>query len=237
MVSVIRPGQRVLQIPGYGVQTSRRAVSVAAAANWWAVAGKTCVAAYQPKSAGSYAASKVNLANPGTHDAGDGTAYPTWDTATGWKFNGSTQYLTTGIVPVNDQTWSAIVRISGGGTSNEECVFGLYNASNNAFNIYSYAAAATNAVLYRNAGQLSVAPGATSGVLAMAGNLAFRDGAQESGTIGAGAGSNSLAIILGAINYSPLLHHFSGNILAFASYSNTLTAGEVATVSAAMAAL
>jgi len=33
MVSVIRPGQRVLQIPGFGVQTSRRAVSVGGAAN------------------------------------------------------------------------------------------------------------------------------------------------------------------------------------------------------------
>jgi hypothetical protein len=67
--------------------------------NWWVVAGKTCMAAYQFKGAASYAAAKVNLANPGTYDCVDGAAYPTWATETGCTFNGSTQYLITGVAP------------------------------------------------------------------------------------------------------------------------------------------
>ena len=52
MVSVLRPGQRIINIPGIGVQTSRRAVSVAAAADWWAAGGApTPIAVYQPKGA------------------------------------------------------------------------------------------------------------------------------------------------------------------------------------------
>lgn len=67
------------------------------AANWWEAGGATnCVAAYQPKGAASLAASYVNLANPGVFDAAPGVA-PTWDAATGWSFNGSTQYLRSGV--------------------------------------------------------------------------------------------------------------------------------------------
>ena len=83
---------------------------------WWDLNGTitSCVAAYQPKGAASYAASKVNLANPGTYNAVDGTAYPTWDTSTGWKGNGASQYLSTGL-PYNFK--SAIVRFSGIGSN------------------------------------------------------------------------------------------------------------------------
>lgn len=78
-----------------------------AAADWWVVPGKTCVAAYQPIGAASLAASYVNLANPGTYDAAPGVA-PTWASATGWTFNGSTQYLTTGITPPRGPNMVAI---------------------------------------------------------------------------------------------------------------------------------
>lgn len=67
--------------------------AAAAAGSWWDLNGTltSCVAAYQPKGAADYAASKVNLANPGTYDLSDGVA-PNWDTGTGWGFTG-TQYL------------------------------------------------------------------------------------------------------------------------------------------------
>lgn len=55
------------------------------------------LAAFQPLGAASYAASKVNLLNPGTNDAADGTAYPTWDASYGWGMaSASLQYLTVG---------------------------------------------------------------------------------------------------------------------------------------------
>jgi hypothetical protein len=67
---------------------------------WWlsgSIPAANCIAAYQPKGAASYAASKVNLANPGTYNATDGAAFPSWDTAVGWTFaKASVQYLAAG---------------------------------------------------------------------------------------------------------------------------------------------
>ena len=77
---------------------------------WWLAGGipaSACVAAYQPKGASSYEASKVNLANPGVYNAVDGAAYPTWNVSTGWTGNGVDQYLLT----VKPSTyWSMIIR-------------------------------------------------------------------------------------------------------------------------------
>jgi len=63
--------------------------------DWWlsgGISAANAILAYQAKGAASYAASLVNLANPGTYDAYAGSA-PTWAAGTGWTFNGSTQYL------------------------------------------------------------------------------------------------------------------------------------------------
>lgn len=90
-----------------------------AAVSWWlsgGISAANCIAAYQPKGAASYAASKVNLANPGTYDAGDGSAYPTWNATDGWIF--VTKYLTTGIVPTDN--FSCVVRFSNT-VNNGEC--------------------------------------------------------------------------------------------------------------------
>ena len=60
--------------------------------SWWlagGIAAANCVAAYQPKGAASYAASKVNLANPGTYDLVKITNDPDFDAATGWTFDAS----------------------------------------------------------------------------------------------------------------------------------------------------
>ena len=56
------------------------------------IAKANCIAAYQPKGAASLAASYVNLVTPGTYDAAPGTA-PTFDSALGWTFDGTSQYL------------------------------------------------------------------------------------------------------------------------------------------------
>lgn len=72
--------------------------------DWWSVSGKTCIAAYQPKGAPSYAESLTNLANPGTYDAAEGDA-PTWDTGVGWTFD--QKWLRTGLTP--GSTYSLIV--------------------------------------------------------------------------------------------------------------------------------
>lgn len=65
---------------------------------WWLagdIPSANCLFAYQPKGADDYLSSKINLANPGTRNAEDGTNYPTWTGSTGWFFSwGSSQYLT-----------------------------------------------------------------------------------------------------------------------------------------------
>lgn len=75
----------------------------------WYVAGgvalANCIAAYQAVGAASYAASKSNLASPGTHDAADGVAVA-WDAAIGWTSDGN-KYLTTDVVHGDD--WSALI--------------------------------------------------------------------------------------------------------------------------------
>jgi len=73
----------------YGIQGALgRSVKRAAGGGWWDLNGtiKSCVAAYQPVGAADYAASKVNLLNPGTYNLSDGVAYPDWASATGWTF-------------------------------------------------------------------------------------------------------------------------------------------------------
>lgn len=109
---IIRAGEHIQHIPGYGISVRESGVAVAES-NWWEVAGKTCVAAYQPKGAASLAASYGNLANPGTYTLGPGDA-PTFDTALGWTFDGIADWLTqaTGYVLNNDaRTCVGLIRL------------------------------------------------------------------------------------------------------------------------------
>jgi len=56
----------------------------------------TPVGAWQAKNAASYAASLVNLVNPGTYDLTQAVGAVTWTAADGWAADG-TNYFTTGI--------------------------------------------------------------------------------------------------------------------------------------------
>lgn len=207
----------------------------AVAAGWWVVAGKTCVAAYKPKGAASLAASYINLANPGTYDAAPGVA-PTLG-ADGWVFDDGTQYLDTGIIPVNDQSWSAIVRFYGATTAGQGSLLGCCAAGGGAPYFLIQPNRATNQVLYGNGNFALVSTPLTSGVLAVSGAYGYRNGEVESDVIGV-AGGALRALYIGAMNQNGAAAGFGlCKIQAIAIYSDTLTAGEVAAVSAAMAAL
>lgn len=202
--------------------------------SWWQVAGKTCVAAYQPKGAASLAASYVNLATPGTYDAAQGVA-PTL-TADGWAFNGSSQYLTTGVIP-SSTSYTYLVRFSG--VANTWRMFGFQNSSAAVLWIEPSIAAMHH---YVHGGSFSdvLLTGAalTSGVMGIAGKAAYLNGSPDGTVAGAGFGGSAVEIFIGAINNGGGPGgYFSGNVQAFVAYSDTLTAGEVAVVSAAMAAL
>ena len=102
-------------------QPSSQAAAVAGG-GWWDLNGTitSCVAAYQPKGAASYAASKVNLTGDTDYDAVEGTA-PDWDVVNGWKSNGY-KYLTTGITATNG--YSAIVRFSNAAAADRPFIMG-----------------------------------------------------------------------------------------------------------------
>jgi hypothetical protein len=197
---------------------------------WYRAGGAPVpVAAYQPKGAADLASSYVNLANPGTYDAAPGVA-PTFDAATGWTCNGTTQYLTTGVVPANDQTWSMVVRFSEG--TNTGVIAGVSAGGTQRFRIYRHYTA--NKTGYANgvdiAGTLADVP---AGVMAVAGSVGYLNGVVDKTGLTAWGGASVSGITIGT---SAGLF-FAGKIQAIAIYSSVLTADQVAAVSAAMAAL
>lgn len=200
---------------------------------WWQAGGATgALVAYQPKGAASLAASYVNLANPGTNDAAPGTA-PTFNATTGWTFNGSTQYLDSGII-VPDLTYSVLVRIDNGGTITEGRIFGSADGGGNYFSIYSNFG---GSCYFGNGNQNGFAPGQASGVIGFAGLTAYVGGSSV-GSITAGGAQSGFSVYIGSNNLSAVAGAFwSGDIYAFAIYDNTLSAGQVSAVSTAMAAL
>ncbi len=198
-----------------------------AAAQWWlsgGVSASNAIAVYQPKGAASLAASYTNLANPGTYTAAPGTA-PTFDTATGWTFNGSTQYLSTGIIPPTS-AWTYLCRFSNA-TGGQ--LFGFYSG------------AATTTVFpntggfryYYNRAELKKASGVTSGVIGVAGSTAYLDGADDGAIAIPWTGNTTNIVLLGFGNVT----RYNGKIQALAIYDTTLSAAQVAAISAAMAAL
>lgn len=197
--------------------------------------GTTCVAAYNAVGASSLANSYINLANPGTYDAAPGVA-PTWAYGTGWTFNGTTQYLTTGVVPASDQTWSALIRFSGG-AQNTKYIFGAVTSGSTRF--FGFNTNYTdNKVYYYNGSFLGINTGINSGVLGVAGNKGYRNGSAESGTIPAGSGTITGGALIGAVNVGATPSFlWPGNVQALAIYSGTLSASDVATITTAMNAL
>ena len=203
--------------------------------NWWNVPGKTCVAAYRFIGVASQVISYTNLANPGTYDVVPVNS-PLWDNATGLTFDGVTQYLTTGIC-INSG-WSVLVRFSMG-SAYDGALLGSHDGGNRKLAIFPRWT--DTLAYYQNGGESSKANGITSGVLAVAGNKAYRNGITEGITIPSwSGGASTIDIHIGQRNIvgdKKNNYPISASIQAVAVYSDTLTAGEVNTCSTTMAEL
>lgn len=229
MISPVLASRRSI---GPGLATSAPS---AAAASWWLDGGvdpASAVAVYQPIGAASLAASYTNLANPGTYNAAPGVA-PTWASGTGWGFAG-VQYLTTGIVAASG--WSAVVRVSNC-TQSYASAFGDRTLSTARFYIQPNTPNAGGSAIfaYGNLESNGKAGSNVNGVLAVTPNAGYVNGVQNVTFSATWSGSGG-GIFIGTRNGSapaPL----NGNIQAIAIYSTTLTAPQVAAISAAMAAL
>lgn len=208
---------------------------------WWNDNGNIsgCVAAYQPIGAASLAASYVNLQNPGTYNAAPGTA-PTFATATGWTFNGTTQYLTTGgVVPAAG--WSAIVRFSALGSpgTNAPALGAGNNGAGSAFQIIPHAASNGDLRFYAyGTSFLGVAPKTASGIMALVGGAnCYLNGSSDGATVGTFSGAGQ-ALYVGCRNNGGTADRFCPvTIEAIAIYNAAISGAEVATLTTLMNAL
>ncbi len=190
---------------------------------------------YQPTVAASLAASYTNLIAPGTNDAAPGVA-PTWNATDGWIFNGSTQYLTTGILPNTGGTYLIQFTSISGATS---CLFASDPTGGSDDQRVMILPLLSSTIDYWNGGRAGATqtPTITGGILAMAGNKAYRNGTDEGVTLPAWIGSASTKqIYIGARNNADTADLFlTGKVQAFAKWSTTLTAPQMAAIAFALA--
>ena len=234
---IYRPGQRLIYLdPAIRVSSPPL---VAPAANWWepTTGSFTVVVAYQPKGAASLAESYSNLANPGTFDAAPGVA-PTWDAVSGWIYNGTTQYLTTGIVPVNNQQWTMLIQFSNTTVVGSfDTVGGVAQGAGGPWILIQPYRNNTD-VRYGNGGLLAVGPVLSAGNVGISGAKGYRNGTADAGTVGVAAGTFTHALYIACLNnFGTASSFFKGNIQAVAIYSTTLDPTQVAEISTAMSLL
>jgi hypothetical protein len=204
----------------------------------WYLAGKIlradCLGAWQGIGAASYAASKVNLANPGTYDLTSRSTneFPLWSSYDGWiMFGGWDQHLDTGITNIAD-AYTIVVRFSEC-AGDQMSAFGLTSAGQMFFfpNRYGSTLSYHGSSVYAN-------PRMTSGVFAIAGTNSYRNGTLDS----------ALGHLAGTVTGTNMkIGEYQGvrpgsddcriKVQAFAMYSRALTAPENLAVAAAMAAL
>lgn len=198
---------------------------------WWA----DTVAAYQPIGAASLAASYINLANPGTYDATPGVA-PTFDSAYGWQFNGSTQYLNTGVVPASN--WSMFVQFTALASTGNVVIAGQRKAANDGMFLYpDKGATATWKYNYGTRPGLSTA-NRVAGNMAMAGTGCYWNGISDGIVTTASLTAQTHEIYIGAMNNAGAAAIFANvRIAAVAIYATALTPEQAATLAATMAAL
>ena len=198
---------------------------------WWlsgGISAANCVAAYQAKGAADYAASKVNLANPGTYNL-TATSDPSFATATGWTFSGS-EYLITGITPAAD--WSFIVQYEHTVTTTHG-LFGSEGTVNTRFFILL----TSTAIGYGAGGYQSKTPQQQSGNVCLSGSAGYRNGTSTDAITRSWSGT-AQPMIIGGLNSAgtPGLL-MTGKITSIAFYNAAITSDQVSAVYTAMNAL
>jgi len=220
----------------YGIQGALgRSVKRAAGGytNWWDLDGAitSCVAAYQASGAASYVASLTDLSGNNNH-ATEGNA-PGWNAVNGWIFNGTDDYLKTGVL--SNPTYTMIVKFTD--VSNNAILIGARKSAT-VSDYYIVPNTTSNQVAYRfgNTGvALAVkAPALLSGILAIAGNVGFRNGTPEL-TMGGTFAANYYDIYIGALNQANAAAGWiAACVQSVAIYNATLTNAEVLAVTNAL---
>ena len=215
----------------------------AGASGWWLgddIPSANCLLCYQPKGAADYTASQVNLANPGTYDATAGNN-PTFATGTGWSFDGSNNYLLTGLAP-GAGTWTYIVQCANAIDSGDPVVWGERDqvVANSYVMMILYGGIGNNRLRHYNGPYADHTDAAkcSGGNYCIADRDGYYNGADLSITIGAFTGSSHNAMYVGAYNdRGSAASFYQGDIIAFAVYNITLTSTQISTLATSMAAL
>lgn len=211
---------------------------------WWLVDGiaeSACTAAWQPKGAPSYEASKLDIANRGLYDAYEGVA-PSWDRNNGWKFSGA-QYLRT-LVSINrtGQTKSLFARFSGHptGTGYQTIVGSWGGSGTDKGRFWLSPEWGANKACFANGGELqpNVTGGYSAGVIAVIGSDAYLNGV-DIGNVITGDITGTTYLSIGSTYLSTGYDLFYiGYIQAIAEYSiSAITSAQALGISNAMAAL
>lgn len=218
----------------------------AAVANWWDPnnVGLSIAGAYRainsigtpwPGGPTTYLQTLVNLPFPGVNDLVEGAGGIPWVQATGWGFvAGFTQWLDTGLIPANDQSWSAFVQFAN--TANNGELFGVDNGFTRQFGIFPRPG---GFVRYINGRNVDVAPVLLTGNLGMAGNQAYRNGVNEGGAMIGWGGASLRTIFIGARNVGVAASFITADCESIAIYNGGPAAvqAEAAVIAAAMATL
>lgn len=184
--------------------------------------GAHCLAAYTPKGAADLAASYLRTYGAGGNAnldpvvVGVGVA-PTWNATDGWIFNGTTQFLDTGVVPAVG--YSMVVMFSN--KTGAKTIAGCYKAGAR-FEVTSNITSSNT--FYASGGVEStiVAPILSSGVLGIAGYSGFKNGLKETIAVyPAWSDTTTLSVWVanrnGAANLTPV------KVQAIAIYDSILT--------------
>jgi len=205
------------------------------AANWWEQAGASgALAVYQPKGAASKNDSYTDLSGNG-NDALK-TIEPSWDATNGWTFNGSTQYISTGVsVDTSDSDVTLLIQFTGA-TTTSASITGIYGgATNRRLQLGPKSGTPTN-TFFGNGSLLLVSGETPNGNLAIGGLRAYIDGVFQN-SIASGL-TSSLTLYIGCSNNNGTPGNYSnGSVQAFALYDNFIGTPVIYEVARRMAAL
>jgi hypothetical protein len=198
------------------------------------------ICAYQPKTALSLANSYVNLVTPGTGDA-VATVAPTWNSTDGWIFNGSTQYLDTGTITIN-QNLTVLVRYSGANpiAYPTNGLFGYY-VTNNMFQVSFGDDGKGAPFIFGRVGDVYAGGAAipTSGVIGLTKDGNYIDGSFTRALFSVPTPftlSHEMGVGAATTETTPI-YYLVGNIQAIAFYNKTLTAPQIAQITIYMQSL
>lgn len=201
--------------------------------DWWLGGGliseSTDYVVYDPLIAADLAASYVNLANPGTNNATVGSA-PTL--SQGWVFNGSSNYLSSGVPAKVSQT--VIAWIEG----NNDFITGAYafgaTQSTPTRTLFYRPISSTAHEFQKGATKASLSPTYNGAVIAITENKAYGNGVYEQ-LLDGFPSDGTREMYLGCYNSNGTASNFCKcRILRFAIYNFSLSDAQVEAVTNAM---